>query len=747
MTIQALNERYEAINRLVASRRLKKALEDLGDLITITKQGGFRVSLDNLNTTYESMLKYTLEGVDDPEREKIYNHLRRSIIELNTRIKGKVMEEDPYLQTAVLKRDMAVRQRLSGKEYVNTVDDLYFRKDLDEIMQKDHGLTSPLPGEYRTRHETIRNIFNFFWLTDEYGDAARELAELTLDHTRFAWHERALFVTAVTLSLLRYFDATKFVILHRYYLDQEPEVSERSLTGLILAFYLYDDILPLFPEPYEILLSLGEQKGILDDLEAITLQILRSKETEQITKKMKEEIIPEITRKMGPNLQEKLKLDDLIPKDFLEDKNPDWSKVFKGSERLYEKMEEFSKLQMEGADVFMSAFAHLKNFPFFEEIMNWFVPFYPDNPVIDEVLGSEEPGFDKKTLVEGLFKTPFICNSDKYSFCLNLRIMPSSQKMLLVNLFNAELEGLKEMDEEDKILRPGNRARIVYTQYIQDLYRFFKLHPFRKEFDDIFSRPLDLYNSRFFRHLAGDTDLKERIGAWFFEHDRYEEALDIFRQLQEEQKEAVSYELLEKMGYAAQKLRRYEEALNYYKQAELFDTNKNWLIKKIAFCLRALKRPEEALEYYRKAEKNEPDNLYIQASIGHCYLDMEKFEEALQHYFKVEYNQPDNIRVLRPIAWCYFTTGKLEESERYYDKILEKEPSHHDLLNAGHVAWCRGNRRKAIQLYQQAYKISGGNFQDFLKIFEADKPWLVANGVDPDEIPLLLDYLDYTLPE
>ncbi len=745
MSTREVQERYGRINRLVASQRLKKALEDLGDLITMTRLGEFSGTLENLNTTYENMLKYTLQGVDDPERMNIYNHLRRSIIELNTRIKGKIMESDPTRQTSVLKRDLAVRQRLSGKEFVNTLDDLYFRKDLDDLLKGNYGLSSPLPGEYRKHHEIIRNIFNFFWLTDSYDAAARDLAALTLDHSKFAWHERALFVSAITISLLRYFDPEKFVILHRYFLDQEEEVAERSLTGLILSFYLYDDILFLYPQIEEILAGLAEEKKIASDLEAITLQIIRSKETEQITKKLRDEIIPEIT-KMGPNLQEKLKLDELIPKDFLEDKNPDWSRVFKGSENLYQKMEEFSQMQMEGADVFMSAFAHLKNFPFFEEIMNWFVPFFPDNPVIEEAVGGEEVDFDKNTFIEGLYKTPFICNSDKYSFCLNLRIMPSAQKGLLVKLFNAELEGMNEMNEEDNILRPANRSKIIYTQYIQDLYRFFKLHPFRQEFDDLFSRPLDLYNSRFFGKLVKGTELKERIGEYYFEHDRYEEALSLFRHLQEE-KETPSYEMLEKMGYASQKLRNYEEALSWYKQAELFDTNRKWLVKKIAFCLRALKQPGEALKYYKEAETHEPDNMYIQASIGHCYLDMEKFDEALKYYFKVEYHQPDNIRIWRPIAWCYFVTGKLEESKKYYDKILEKEPLRHDLLNAGHVAWSLGDRPGAIRLYQQAYKTGGGDFHEFLKIFEADKPWLIKNGIDPDEIPLVLDYLDYTLPQ
>ena len=34
-----------------------------------------------------------------------------------------------------------------------------------------------------------------------------------------------------------------------------------------------------------------------------------------------------------------------------------------------------NELQLEGADVYMSTFAALKNYPFFREVHNWFYPF------------------------------------------------------------------------------------------------------------------------------------------------------------------------------------------------------------------------------------------------------------------------------------------------------------------------------------------------------------------------------------
>ena len=57
------------------------------------------------------------------------------------------------------------------------------------------------------------------------------------------------------------------------------------------------------------------------------MQILKSKETEKITKKWEEEILPEMM-KMQPNIEKNLDLENSLSDDFSEDKNPDWEKVF-----------------------------------------------------------------------------------------------------------------------------------------------------------------------------------------------------------------------------------------------------------------------------------------------------------------------------------------------------------------------------------------------------------------------------------
>ena len=54
-----------------------------------------------------------------------------------------------------------------------------------------------------------------------------------------------------------------------------------------------------------------------------------------------------------------------------DDRNPDWENVFEHS-ALGDKLREINELQMEGADVYMSTFAPLKNFPFLKNRITGF---------------------------------------------------------------------------------------------------------------------------------------------------------------------------------------------------------------------------------------------------------------------------------------------------------------------------------------------------------------------------------------
>lgn len=742
MKIKEINKKYQEVCQSISTRKVKNALDILKDLVDESQLGDLKDRLQEVETTYENILRYTVEGVPDPEREKVYNRLLRSILKLADQTNEKILLNTSGWHTFSLKKELVKEQKLTGKTVVEKIDDLSFKHQLDEVLSETRVLNTPRKSfESQKYTEVISRIFIHIMLADEFKEAEKSLIQTLMDEKKFYWYERSIFVSSVSLSLLRYFDIQKFKTLFQFFKLGEEEVWQRSFIGLILAFYKYNSRVSLYPELIDILNKLTETESIENEFEQVLIQLIRSGETESISKKIRDEIVPEMV-KLAPRLTDKLDLDKLIPEDFMEEKNPDWEKIFKESEGLYEKIEEFSKLQMEGADVFMSAFSQLKQFSFFSEISNWFLPFIPDNPIIDDVFKFEDAEFDKQLFLSGLEKTGYMCNSDKYSFCLNVKLMPEAQKSMLLKMFQAELNSMDELEKENKIIESGKTSKIIYTQYIHDLYRFVKLYRFKDEFYDIFKTELDFHNTLLFRNLVKDDQLLGNIAEYYFQNEHFSRAIDIFLLLDDYNEKP---EIIEKIAYSYQILGDYNSALKYYSQAEIFNSNKEWLLKKIGLCYRSLQMSEKALKYYQRAESIDPENLFTQASIGHCYLDLKDYEKALKYYFKVEYLDPKNKKVWRPLAWCCFVQGKFDHADKYYKLITEESPNYHDYLNMGHLEWCKGNKIKATEFYKKSIEQKGNNLEKFLESFEQDKDHLLNHGISSEDLPILLDHIQYQL--
>jgi len=311
----------------------------------------------------------------------------------------------------------------------------------------------------------------------------------------------------------------------------------------------------------------------------------------------------------------------------------------------------------------------------------------------------------------------------------------------MLKVFRMELEGLQQLEDDESMTDPNRRFRINVTQYLQDIYRFYKLSPYRKEFEDIFSGKLDIYNSEFFRLTCNAAEVEAGLADYFFSKNFYDDALSLYlRQADEKPEDA---QLNEKIGYCYQQNADYEEALKYYRRAELID-RKSWTIKKIALCLRRMGKNEEALEHYLQAGRMEPDNLHTTIMTAHCYLDLKDYNEALKYYFKIEYNDPGNLNILRPIAYCYLALGRFGESQKYYDRLSSGKLTANDLINMGHLALCQGNKKEAVDLYRRSIMSGEITKEKFMTIFSDDSSLLISSGVNPEDLPILLDYLLFT---
>jgi tetratricopeptide (TPR) repeat protein len=742
MDVVKVIEQHKRLCTLVSEKRIKQSLDLLTDMITSVSSGDLRDEYENIVMTYRNMVTYTIEGVEDPERNKIYLKLIQSILGLADRVRQDILSHYSGWHTYWVKQQAEKGMKVSGKAIVDTVDDLLFKSELDEWLKISNEINpDPESGIARRHRQLIKNIFNHLWLTDYYGEAENSLIDIILKSNKFRWHESSIFTTAITLSSLRTWQTEKLFHLIRIYEAGQEQVLERALTGLILNLHYYNVRFLLYPELGARITAMSSDARFREHCRIIVLQTIRSRETEKLSKKLQEEILPHMA-KLKPRIEEKLDLDNILPSEKNEERNPDWSDVFSDSDEIYKTMEELTQLQMEGADVYMSAFANMKQFDFFKDFQNWFVPFYPDHETVNEIYKDEILGPGTNELAEALYKTPFICNSDKYSLLLNLKYLPSSQKTMMLKVFRMELEGLQQLNDEASPSDPYRSFRINVTQYLQDIYRFFKLSPYRKEFEDLFIGKMDMYNSEFFKITCNAAEVEAGLADYFFNKNFYEDALFLF--LKQVRERPADIQLYEKIGYCYQESYDYEEALRYYKRSELIE-KKAWTLKKIGLCLRRTGRNEEALGYYLQACEMEPENIHSIIMTGHCYLDLRNYEMALKYYFKVEYNDPGNLKILRPIAYCYFALGRFDDSEKYYDRLSAGKLTAHDHINIGHLALCRGKKHEAVNLYRQSILAGELSKEQFISIFSEDSPLLISLGVNADDLPILLDYLLFSI--
>ncbi len=735
MDSKTVKNTYSKISENLHNRRVLDAIENIRKLIDFSGKEFFSSQLDQHALTYENILRHSFGEIKDPQRSKVYLYLKRNLLEMADELQERILTENATGNIYQLKKQLDRDKKTERTEILSYLESLTFDKELSEILK---GVN--ISGEQLSisREDALVKTFNIIWLSDKYTESEIELLNAVCDSQQLPWHDKSLIVSALTLSLLRFFDINKFMLLFRFINARQQPTWQRALVGLFICFLQYNDRFYLYPVLEEKTRELALQEDIQKNLEAILIQFTKTRETESVSKKWKDDILPAMM-KLRPKIEEKLDLENIFKDEFGEEKNPDWETVFEDAPDLLDKLQEFTEMQMEGMDVFMSAFSQLKNFPFFYKISNWFVPFYADNQTIQPYFKSAQSSVDLSPLVEKLEKTFFMCNSDKYSFCINLSMIPDQQKTMMLNMVNAEMDSVSEIEKSEGLINDFATTKSIYTQYFQDLYRFFRLHPWKTEFEDIFIQEPDIFDNAFIKNIITDSKTIRNIAEFYFDKQFYPYALNIFLSLLHRNNNNV--ELFEKIAFCYEKMGDFQNALNYYKKAELIETQRLWIIKKIAFCSKFLNRWDEALSYYKLAEDKNPEDMKVQANIGQCLIHLEQYEEALQYYFKVEVMAPENHKIRRPLAWCSFVVGKFDTAHDYFNRLLAKDPQNrYDLLNLGHTLWCMKKEEEALNKYQQSLS-SFKNFKNFEISFLEDKKHLLNHGVDEFDIDLMIEYL------
>lgn len=707
---------HKRILDLIRTNQLKETLTRLIQEATLLSDWPMQTRLENLQQTYNALLSYAATGADDPGREQILQELRRSAYQITDRFYLYHQADKNYGE--FWEKIRARRNSLAPTDYESLFGQLKGATENDSEQTIEE------------RERTADELFYAIWTSISWSEADYQLLSAQFRSKWLIPHDAALLTSAVGQGLLLCFDPYKFLLLAQLYQHHTvPAVTQRALTGLALGIYYHESRLPLYPACEAALKLLAEDTTFIQQLNKLQIQLLMCRETERISAEIRQEIFPDM---MKYNLHKPDKqitnLEEL--EEHLEE-NPEWKA---NMDKLSKKVQKLGEMKMEGADTNMPAFTTLKSYPFFSKAPHWFYPFNPEQsrirPILKKIKGSD-------MLLRFISRHADFCNSDAYSFLFSIEHISgfgNGQNMLPFD----QLEELEKQMDTDSIPAADN-PDTLRRHYLQDLYRFYKLWPFKGYQHDIFKDDLALWKCESLHHALHRPEELEQTAHFLFSKGHYAEAISLYTELSELQ--PTNAEHLQKSGFCFQKQGDYASALEaYQKAALLLPATDTWNNLHLAQCYKQLQQYEEALTCYQQAQEADPDNLNITLQTGHCLIALKQYDEALKHYFKVEFLGKSTANARRAIGWCYFMTRQPEKACQQYRQLLETEskllPS--DYMNTGHTLLVQNQISEALRYYHQAYAL---NRDDFMEALRADAPSLIEQGVNPTYLELLPDLL------
>lgn len=723
----------KSIQSLLSEKRLAEAFAELRQTAQTLQNWQLKNRLDELEESYKYMIRYVADGCNDPQREEIHNGITAKLMELADITEQELtVQNSPKLYYETLRMERKYPRSLEAllEAYRECADKaaLFYELPADK---RDSDQEKTLLME---KEKTANAVFKHIWVTfpvtaNEAGtldklfadaDATAEIKELAMAATMLSLLEH--YSEHLLLSLLDLYAANAF---------NDASLSMKALCCALIAMHCHRETIKHSSAISLRIANIADSERGRRDIMTVFLQFIRSRSTERISQKVRDELVPKLM-KLSPEMRRKMR--DGFSDDIEEmAKNPDWQEMLNES-GITDKMQELSRMQAEGSDVFLSSFARLKSFPFFNDVANWFVPFTPRHSSIFRVFA----GNSGSMLLSMVDRTGAFCDSDKFSFALSVATMPDQHRSMMMAQFDEQQEQvINEM--AGSLPNPEKQRENIANKYVQSLYRFFNLFRSRNDFYNPFSTRLNLIDVPFVSDALSDTKSLRLIAEFYFSMQCYTDALSTFgKVLKQDSPTASDYQ---KTGYCHEQLKQNVLATADYEKVELLKPNDVWTLKHLALCYRAVNDTEKAIANYKRAEALQPDNVALANNIANCLLEGGRIEEALKYFFKVDYLASKGERTMRPIAWCSFLIGNYSQSVDYYNRIIAKQPGANDYINRGHALLCSGQVKEAVASYMDAADKSSGS--EVLKTLDDDRHYLLDAGVDKLTIALIFDKIRY----
>lgn len=334
------NNSYKIIDNLISESSLHEAFNMLKDSKELTSDPTLSELLRKQEETYKYMIHFLVEGYADTGRERMLDSIKSNLLFINDTIyRNSVIKDSPDVYSSTLRfeklRKSSLHSRLS--EYKNA-------ESVAMLAEGAGNNSSPR----RIADEALVSLFNYVWTmfgasTGEYTEIVESLKDNVLPF-RF----KSQMISALMLGNLSYFDRKAFTaLLDIYDSASDSKISARALVAITMLIAAHPDRINADPQIKDRLSLWQDSIIIYRQLREIVLNLIKAHDTQRISSKMQNEVLPELM-KLRPEILGKLKNISEASDIEMLGENPEWEDLI-NKNGLGDKLKELTEMQMEGA--------------------------------------------------------------------------------------------------------------------------------------------------------------------------------------------------------------------------------------------------------------------------------------------------------------------------------------------------------------------------------------------------------------
>ena len=641
---------------LINNGRINDAIAQLKEWAMKYPGEGFSDRLEAVATDFRYMSDFMLQGMKDDSREELFAAMQQKLRDIDY--------------------DLEVRRTIWERPEVSSYKRIFTHPECSAEMLQDIMMDETDAKEHFIR---LTNTFMVLYASLHWKESEATIWAAFLSSKKVNPIDAATLVTAITLNVLECYGAQESKVkdpkvrcLKEVYRKSPSEmVRQRALVGLVM---------------------IGEELSI-----EAHIQMVACANADKDSNEIRQNIMPNLIKNQPfkmVNGQFKMDDDDNLNKG---EYDPDADKREEESiEAMEESVNKMLKMQKKGSDIFFEGFSQMKRFPFFNKMVNWFIPYYPEHPDIESIMAN----IGKSSFIDVVMKRGPFCESDKYSFIIAmssvLQQLPENVRKMMES---GDMGPIGMRGEDADLSDPA----FIRLQYLQDLYRFMRLNNIGKMLQNPFNN-LDEILEGFIRYASRQEEEAKKHTE--HKNEEYTEFTTLY-----------AY-------YANWKLKKgeYDTALKYYTICLKQRPQSPSIMRGLARAYFGVGDYEKSASYFDALITINPDNLNNRLNYAKAMTKAGKTEEVLNDLYKLEYENPGNEVIQDTLGWALLYAGKAAEAEQYC----------HDVMAHAYALIINNKAKEAVEL------LKGYTAEQVEENMKADAQLLHQYGIGDAEKAIIL---------